>query len=513
MKKLLILTIGVFLVATATFGEKINQQFFNNTHTFLQKVVKNGSVDYAAAKNDASLQALIKTIAAADLSSASSATKQAFYINAYNLLVINSAAKAYPVESVMKINGFFDSKKFTVEGQSVTLNQIEKEYLIKTYGDARYHFVLVCGANGCPPITNFAYTAEKLEQQLESQTKKALNDNSFIKVSENNVSLSQIFNWYSKDFGTSKTAVVDFINKYRKDKIQSSVNIDYYKYDWSLNNTSSSSSINEDERDDSNNSSRYIISSTIAKGAIETKIFNNLYTQRTGAGPQENLENRSTFFTTSLSFLYGLSDRVNVGFSTRYRRVRNDQLPSNVLSVFGNTVSSEESQRNGITSIGPQIRYAPIPKWENFSIQSSFVFALGEDLEGSNSQPYIDWSGSTWWTQFFNDFSIGNNFSLFTEVDLLIEDIGKDDLNRLSTPVTLIFSYNPTSKVTLYTLGSYSPYWQSDFDYFAQAGLGAKYQFNSNLELELLYTGFTNKFLNDTGGAAATYNVGFRFNL
>ena len=142
-----------------------------------------------------------------------------------------------------------------------------------------------------------------------------------------------------------------------------------------------------------------------------------------------------------------------------------------------------------------------------------YHFRSGEDLTGNDTEPFIDWNGATWWTQFFNDFAIGNNFSLFTEVDFLLEDIGNGNLNRFSTPATLIFSYNPTPKITLYTLGGFSPFWQEDFDWFAQAGLGAKYQFTPNLELELLYTDFSNKFLNETGGQAATYNLGFRFNL
>jgi hypothetical protein len=86
-------------------------------------------------------------------------------------------------------------------------------------------------------------------------------------------------------------------------------------------------------------------------------------------------------------------------------------------------------------------------------------------------------------------------------------------LNRFSTPITAILSYRPTSKVTIYGLSSYSPYWQETFDYFIQAGLGGKYQFSQSAELELLWTSFSNKFLNEINGDAATYNVGFRYNI
>lgn len=210
-----------------------------------------------------------------------------------------------------------------------------------------------------------------------------------------------------------------------------------------------------------------------------------------------------------------MNNRLNVGFATRIRKVRNQSLPSSPFDVFGS--DDIGSSRSGVTAFGPFVRYAPVPEWENFSIQSSFVFPIGGDLSGRNSnQPYIDWSGATWHTQFFNDFPLSNKFSLFTEIDLLIEDIGRfknDHTNRVSTPTTVILSYNPSWRSTFYALGGYSPTLASDFDYFTQFGLGTKYQFTPKFELELLYTKFSNEFLAEIGGRAATYNIGMRFNI
>jgi len=468
-------------------------------------------VNYSSLKSDKRLAQLVNHIATADISNLDDATIQAFYINAYNLNVINKVVKSYPLKSVIDQNGFFDSSKIKVAGSSITLNQLEKDKLLKTYKDARYHFVLVCGAVGCPPITDFAYTPANLDAQLEKQTRMALNNVSFIKASNGKVELSEIFKWYKKDFGGSNESIINFINKYRTSKISKTAKIDYYNYDWGLNDLVVATGAIDGNIIPSN-ASRYIVSSTIPKGSVELKIFNNLYSQKTG-DPSE-LRDRSSFFTTSVSAFYGLSSKFNIGLNTRFRKVRNNALPSSPFSVFGS--EEQGSSRSGFTAIGPQIRYAPVDAWENFSIQSSFVFPIGEDLAGSSDQPYIDWSGATFNTQFFNDFSIGDKFSLFTEIDVLIEDIGSSDeghLNRLSTPVTLIFSYVPTNKLTFYTLGGYSPYWQSEFDYFSQIGLGTKYQITPDFELELLYTDFTNKFLNENGGEAATFNMGLRVNL
>ena len=57
----------------------------------------------------------------------------------------------------MDVPGFFDNKSTIINSEIYSLNAIENDILRKKYKDPRFHFVLVCGAIGCPPITNFAY--------------------------------------------------------------------------------------------------------------------------------------------------------------------------------------------------------------------------------------------------------------------------------------------------------------------------------------------------------------------
>jgi hypothetical protein len=174
--------------------------------------------------------------------------------------------------------------------------------------------------------------------------------------------------------------------------------------------------------------------------------------------------------------------------------------------------SGDELTRSGVPTIGPKIRWAPTAKLPNFSVQSQFWIPLGNDLESDENFVFLDWNEATWWTQFFNDFTLNDNFSLFTEVDFQWEDIG--DFDRISTPATVILSYFPNPKTTLYALTGYAPRWASgDFDYFAQAGVGAKYQVTPDFEVELLYTGFTDTNLRENNGDAATFNLGMRFSL
>jgi hypothetical protein len=491
---LFILIVGQQLSAQTT----INEQFFDRVDQFLKANVQYGRLDYGSLERTDLLNELVQNIADADLSTSEGNTKKAFYINAYNILIIQEIEKNLPTSSVKSISGFFDRLPITVGGEQTTFNQLEKQHISD---DPRYHFALVCGALDCPPLADFAFRPEQLEQQLEEQTQATLNHSRFIRVSGDRVGLSEIFRWYSYDFGNSKKAILNYINQYREEELPE--NVYYYNYDWSLN------AIGLAADEINNNAARYVVSKAIPKGTTETKIFNNLYTQRTDRDANNKLTNRASYFTSWWSFLYGVNDRFNAGFDLRYRRVNETQLPSSVLDVFNFSMGRNQS---ALSHIGPKIRWAPTEKLPNFSVQSAFWIPIADNLQGTDSQPFLDWDSYIWWTQFFNDFPIGSSFSLFTEIDVLWEDIGSGQNNRISTPGTVILSYFPTPQLSVYGLVNASPFWYKELDIFVQSGVGAKYQFTPQVEVEALYTGFTNGFLWENDGRAATYNIGLRFN-
>jgi len=213
-------------------------KFTEGTNQLLENYVKDGLVDYQAlAKDPSSVKTLYHQIGGMSLAEASDAEKKAFYINAYNIITIYQIIQNYPVKSPMDINGFFDNKKHQVAGESLTLNQLEKERLLKNHFDARVHFVLVCAALSCPPLADFAYQAEQLDEQIEEKTLQALNNPKFIRVnkSQNKVLISKIFDWYKSDFTKNGQTVTEFLNQYRQNPIPSSYQLTYYDYDWSLN--------------------------------------------------------------------------------------------------------------------------------------------------------------------------------------------------------------------------------------------------------------------------------------
>lgn len=228
----------LFLAFTILSNAQDLKSFFSKTDDFLKSNVANGKVHYQKIKNDAApLNELVETIAKMDVAKENANAQKAFLINAYNLLLIKGIIAKYPVKSPMDIAGLFDKTTHIIDGKKYTLNDLENKLIRAKYNDARIHFVLVCGALGCPPIINTAYKPETLEEQLNKQAKIALNNPAFIKVNAGSkkVELSQIFEWFKGDFITKGKNEIDYINQFREIKIDEKSKISYYPYDWTLN--------------------------------------------------------------------------------------------------------------------------------------------------------------------------------------------------------------------------------------------------------------------------------------
>ena len=208
------------IIFQAGFSQSIGDKFYADVDAFLKQHVSNGLVKYENLKANPDLELLISTISNADISDLNAAQKQAFYINAYNLYVVHKVSEAYPVASVIDLGGFFERSKIQVAGESMTLNKLEKTHLIKDYNDARFHFVLVCGALGCPPITDFAYTPEGLDSQIEEQTRKAINNEDFLKYDGGpRFNYLRYLNGMLRTLVQARDNILSFINKYKDEKL------------------------------------------------------------------------------------------------------------------------------------------------------------------------------------------------------------------------------------------------------------------------------------------------------
>ncbi len=241
MKSLFVLLL-IMLFQISSSGTGYGQDFFNQAGSFFADFVQNGQVRYQAVKkNRQQLDKLVELIGKFPYESQSKPVQKAFLINAYNLLTIQQVVDRYPIEGPLKVDGFFNGITHQVAGRQVTLDQLEKEWLYRDFSDPRLHFALVCAAKGCPPLASFAFEPEKLDQQLDQVSRSALQDPGFIRIDSKNkqVQLSQIFEWYQQDFLKNSKNFLDYINKYREKQIPNNYRIEFYPYNWNLNDAGS----------------------------------------------------------------------------------------------------------------------------------------------------------------------------------------------------------------------------------------------------------------------------------
>lgn len=236
--KVIISSVVFFLMMSVGFAQD-NSEFFQKADAFFKKNVKQGRVTYQKLKSDpTTLDELVAYIGKAKVDKSDTAALQAFYINAYNIMVIKGVVDAYPIASPLKVEGFFEGKKYTIAGKSMTLNDLENNVLRANYPDEpRFHFALVCAGLGCPPIIPAAYLPSTLDTQLQTQTKLAINNPKFTQYDANKgkLKLSQIFEWYKGDFTRKGQSLVDFVNKYRAEPLPEKTKTGYYTYVWDLN--------------------------------------------------------------------------------------------------------------------------------------------------------------------------------------------------------------------------------------------------------------------------------------
>lgn len=497
----------LILIPVCAFSQPDSEILFKRIDAFMQQYVRNGLVAYSALKKQPQeLSSLVESIAKFNLKAEIGGdVEKAFWINVYNVLVIDQVVENYPLESPQNVAGFFDRRKQLVAGEKLTLNEIENIRLRKPFKDGRIHFVLVCAAHGCPPLHNRAFLPDQLNTQLEDLSRKAINNPAFIRVNKasKEVSISKIFTWYALDFDKN---VIQYLNRFREQPIPADYKVSYYDYDWRLNAFNEPDQETPESAGQENNLQAFTPSTLLHTGGMEIKIFNNLYTQTAffnDSGHKTDLSKRATFFTMISSFLYGMNSTINIGFDAWFKSVRNEQIPASPFSLF--KFSSNGDSRSALTAISPKIKIAPFTQLPNLSLQNTIFIPLGSDFE---SQPFLDYNDVQWWTQFFFDKSLSNKILAYIEHGWLFRFDEESVVFR--SPVKLFLNYAPSTRWTFYLPLELTPSWDGLrwSTYYFQTGLGLKYQILPNLELESLLTSFAR---GKQEGAGMTYNLGFRF--
>jgi hypothetical protein len=218
------------------------------TRLLKRHVDDQGLVDYkgwkASADDRKALDAVVASWTDVDEAKLSRDEKLALFVNAYNAITIQAMVEFYPLASIkdkVSVIGFnvWKDYKRKIAGQERSLDQIEHEVLRKM-GEPRIHFAINCASLGCPVLRDEAYTAARIDEQLEDQVHRFLANPSKLKIEGSVVRLNMILKWFGDDFGGSDGAKLAWLAKHATDPatkkaLVGNVTIEYLDYDWSLN--------------------------------------------------------------------------------------------------------------------------------------------------------------------------------------------------------------------------------------------------------------------------------------
>ena len=200
-----------------------------------------------SARDRAILESYIQGLQAVPVSRLNRAEQLAFWINLYNAATVRVILDRYPVESIRDIRispglfsvGPWGRKLVTVEGEELSLDDIEHRILRPIWRDPRIHYAVNCAAVGCPNLATTAYTGAQVDDMLTAAARAYINSPRGARLEPEGLVVSSIYDWYEEDFGGSGAGVLDHLREYAAPtlarRLEGVRRIAGYRYDWSLN--------------------------------------------------------------------------------------------------------------------------------------------------------------------------------------------------------------------------------------------------------------------------------------
>jgi uncharacterized membrane protein YdjX (TVP38/TMEM64 family) len=207
-------------------------------------------VDYRAVKADPAYAEALAALAGTRREAlGSDAEREAFWINAYNLLAIKAVLDQYPTASIKDggslLSPIWKKRIGAVGGTPYSLDAIEHGILRKAFREPRMHFAIVCASLSCPDLRPEPFLATRLGTQLDEQVAAFLGNPSkgLAPAADGRTArVSSIFKWFAGDFESSG-GVAAFIRAKAPSDVAARIRaltdagLSYLDYDWSLNDT------------------------------------------------------------------------------------------------------------------------------------------------------------------------------------------------------------------------------------------------------------------------------------
>jgi len=199
-----------------------------------------------SAADKAKLDGYVKSLESVKVSALNRKEQMAYWINLYNAGTVRLILEKYPVASIrdIKLGGVFssgpwDEKLFAINGEKLSLNDIEHRILRPIWKDNRIHYAVNSASVSCPNLLGKAFTAENTERLLDEAARAYVNSSRGVDFTGGKLVLSSIYTWYAEDFGTGQAALVRHLQGYAESglaaKLAAYTGKIGYAYDWSLN--------------------------------------------------------------------------------------------------------------------------------------------------------------------------------------------------------------------------------------------------------------------------------------
>ena len=233
--------------STLTVDNKQYQNFLNKYILTNQNDVNLVAYSEVTPADRQILNNYINYLSTIKISDYNSKEQLAYWINLYNALTIKVVLEHMPVKSILDIKlsgplttGPWDKQLIQIESKQLSLNDIEHRIVRPIWNDPRTHFALNCASYSCPNLQKTTYNGKNLDNMLDISAKQYINNPRGVTINgKNKLIISQIFDWYSGDFGKTPADIIKFMSKYANPELQQSLAnrtvIDEYAYDWNLN--------------------------------------------------------------------------------------------------------------------------------------------------------------------------------------------------------------------------------------------------------------------------------------
>ena len=171
----------------------------------------------------------------------------ALWVNLYNAVTVDVVLDHFPVRSIRDIDispglfadGPWGRKLAVVDGEEVSLDDVEHRILRPIWRDPRIHYAVNCASLGCPDLQRRAFTAANAEALLEAGAAAYVNHPRGARFDDGRLVVSSIYRWFSEDFGGSDASTIAHLRRYARPalagRLAAARRIADHDYDWRLN--------------------------------------------------------------------------------------------------------------------------------------------------------------------------------------------------------------------------------------------------------------------------------------